>query len=45
VLDLIADGKIQPLLEEIPFTDIAKGKDRLTKGDTLGRLYANPSKA
>lgn len=45
VLDLIADGKIQPLLEEIPFADIAKGLDRLTKGDTLGRLYANPSKA
>jgi propanol-preferring alcohol dehydrogenase len=45
VLDLIADGKIQPLLEEIPFADIAKGLDRLSKGNTLGRLYANPSKA
>lgn len=42
---MIANGKIQPLLEEIPFTDIAKGLDRLTKDDTLGGLYANPSKA
>ncbi len=45
VLHLIANGKIHPTLEEIPFTDIAKGLDRLTKGDTLGRLYADPSKA
>lgn len=45
VLELIAKGKINPLMEEIPFTDIAKGLDRLSTGGVLGRLYADPSKA
>lgn len=45
VLEMIANGKILPILEQIPFTNIAKGLDRLAKGDTLGRLYADPSKA
>lgn len=45
VLGLIANGKIIPRLEEIPFSDIAKGLDRLAKGDSLGRLYADPSKS
>jgi propanol-preferring alcohol dehydrogenase len=31
VLNLITDRKIQPLLEEIPFSDIANGLDRRTK--------------
>jgi propanol-preferring alcohol dehydrogenase len=45
VLELIAKGKIHPIMEEIPFADIPKGLDRIAKGDTLGRLYADPTKA
>jgi propanol-preferring alcohol dehydrogenase len=45
VLELIAEGKIDPLIEEIPFADIPKGLDRLSNGGALGRLYADPSKA
>ncbi|KAL2838985.1 chaperonin 10-like protein [Aspergillus pseudoustus] len=44
VLGLIAKGKIHPILEEIAFADIPKGLDRITKGDTLGRLHADPTK-
>jgi propanol-preferring alcohol dehydrogenase len=44
VLKLIAEGHLNPLLEEIPFVDIAKGLERLTRGEVVGRLYADPSK-
>jgi propanol-preferring alcohol dehydrogenase len=44
VLELIAKGKIHPIVEEIPFADIPKGLDRIAKGDTLGRLYDDPTK-
>lgn len=45
MLGLNANGKILPLLAEIPFTDIVQGLDKLAKGDRLVRLYADPSKA
>lgn len=45
VLGLIANGKLIPRLEEIPFSDIANSLVRLAKGDSLGRLYADPSKS
>ncbi|KAE8337101.1 hypothetical protein BDV24DRAFT_154662 [Aspergillus arachidicola] len=45
VLELIAEGKIVPALEEIPFDDISHGLERLDKGGVIGRLYTDPSKA
>lgn len=44
VPELTAKGKIVSLTEEIPFANVPDGLDRLTKGDVLGRLYADPSR-
>lgn len=44
VLELIAKKKIHPVLDEIPFADIAAGLERLNTGNVVGRLYADPSK-
>ncbi|KAI7758746.1 hypothetical protein LZL87_012252 [Fusarium oxysporum] len=44
-LQLIANKDIEPLLEEIPFSKIKEGLDRLEKGKVIGRLYADPTKA
>lgn len=40
VLDLIADGRLAPVIEEIGFDDIPAGLDRLRSGDVVGRLAA-----
>ncbi|KAG4425976.1 hypothetical protein IFR04_000920 [Cadophora malorum] len=45
VLQLVAERKLSPILEEIAFKDIKKGLDRLEEGTALGRLYADPSQA
>ncbi|EOD43915.1 putative alcohol dehydrogenase protein [Neofusicoccum parvum UCRNP2] len=42
VLDLIAAGKLQPALEEIPFTQVNEGLRRLEQGKVLGRLFVKP---
>ncbi|KAH6959617.1 chaperonin 10-like protein [Ilyonectria sp. MPI-CAGE-AT-0026] len=44
-LQMITDKEIEPLLEEIPFSRIKEGIDRLAQGDVIGRLYADPTKA
>ncbi|KAH7409044.1 alcohol dehydrogenase [Cadophora sp. MPI-SDFR-AT-0126] len=45
VLRLVAEGKLNPFLEEIPFNDVKKGLGRLEEGTALGRLYVDPSRA
>lgn len=45
VLRLIAEGRITPQLEEIPFASIPQGLDKLDRGEVSGRLFADPSKA
>lgn len=42
VLDFIADGRIDPMVEEIPFADLNEGLDRLRRGDVRGRLVTRP---
>nr|RBQ94002.1 hypothetical protein FVER53263_09983 [Fusarium verticillioides] len=44
-LQMIANKEVQPLLEEIPFSGIKEGLDRLEKGNVIGRLYTDPTKA
>ncbi|KAH8649541.1 chaperonin 10-like protein [Ilyonectria robusta] len=44
-LQMIANKEIEPLLEEIPFSKIKEGLDRLSQGNVIGRLYADPTKA
>ncbi|KAE8149482.1 chaperonin 10-like protein [Aspergillus avenaceus] len=44
VLQCIADGRLIPVLEEVPFADIPRGLERLEKGGVTGRLYVDPSK-
>ncbi|KAH7146890.1 alcohol dehydrogenase, partial [Dactylonectria estremocensis] len=43
-LQMIANNEIEPLLEEIPFSEIREGLDRLSQGNVIGRLYADPTK-
>ncbi|KAH6662477.1 putative oxidoreductase [Halenospora varia] len=45
VLNLIADGKIEPVLEEIPFDEVNKGLHRLKEGQVTGRLFTRPRHA
>jgi alcohol dehydrogenase, propanol-preferring len=40
VLDMIADGRLVPVVEEIGFDDIPAGLDRLRAGQLVGRLAA-----
>ncbi|MBI0292974.1 zinc-binding dehydrogenase [Streptomyces sp. PRKS01-29] len=42
VLDFIADGRIEPVVEEIPFADLNQGLDRLRHGKVRGRLVTRP---
>ncbi|KAF5491805.1 alcohol dehydrogenase [Colletotrichum siamense] len=42
-LELVANNKVRPALEEVPFERLAEGVDRLLKGNVVGRLYADPS--
>ncbi|EXM15782.1 Polyketide synthase, enoylreductase domain [Fusarium oxysporum f. sp. vasinfectum] len=44
-LQMIANKEIEPLLEEIPFSKIKEGLDRLSQGNVIGRLYADPTKS
>ncbi|KAM0272842.1 hypothetical protein ACHAQH_008578 [Verticillium albo-atrum] len=43
-LQMIADKSIEPLLEEICFSEIKEGIERLAHGNVIGRLYADPTK-
>ncbi|GHH86337.1 zinc-dependent alcohol dehydrogenase [Streptomyces sulfonofaciens] len=42
VLDFIAEGRIEPVVEEIPFADLNEGLDRLRHGKVRGRLVTRP---
>jgi alcohol dehydrogenase, propanol-preferring len=42
VLDFVADGRIDPMVEEIPFADLNEGLDRLRRGDVRGRMVTRP---
>lgn len=42
VLDFIAEGRIDPIVEEIPFADLNEGMDRLRRGEVRGRLVTRP---
>ena len=44
-LQMIAKKQIDPYVEEIPFGQIKEGLERLAKGDIIGRLFADPTKA
>ncbi|RVX67841.1 hypothetical protein B0A52_07769 [Exophiala mesophila] len=43
VLRLISEGKLVPLLVEIPFDDVPRGLDLLEQGKVVGRLFTNPN--
>ena len=43
VLRLIADGRLSPVLEEIPFDSIPQGLERLAQGNVTGRLFTDPT--
>lgn len=43
-LQLIAQGRLTPLVKEIPFDDIPRGIEELRMGKINGRIFANPSK-
>ncbi|KAE8418648.1 chaperonin 10-like protein [Aspergillus pseudocaelatus] len=43
VLRLIADGRLSPILEEIPFDSIPQGLERLAQGKVTGRLFTDPT--
>ncbi|KIV91604.1 hypothetical protein PV10_06122 [Exophiala mesophila] len=45
VLDLIAQGKISPFLQEIPFSEVGEGLERLDRNEVLGRLFTRPRKS
>lgn len=42
VLELIAEGKLKPHMEEIPFEGVNEGLHRLESGQAVGRLYTRP---
>lgn len=42
VLGLIADGRITPAVEEIPFADLNDGLERIRAGKVRGRLVTRP---
>ncbi|MFF8910829.1 zinc-binding dehydrogenase [Streptomyces olivaceoviridis] len=44
VLDFIAQGRIEPVVEEIPFADLNEGLDRIRRGAVRGRLAVRPGK-
>lgn len=43
VLKLVASGHISPVLEEIPFSGVPLGLQRLESQQVKGRLFTNPS--
>jgi propanol-preferring alcohol dehydrogenase len=42
VLDFIADGRIKPITEEIPFANLNEGLNRLSRSEVRGRLVTRP---
>lgn len=42
VLGFIARGRIEPVVEEIPFADLNEGLDRIRRGGVRGRLVTGP---
>ncbi|CZR68651.1 related to Zn-dependent alcohol dehydrogenases [Phialocephala subalpina] len=44
VLELISKGQIDPVLEEIPFTDVVEGLKRVERSEVNGRLFTRPNK-
>ncbi|RYC78904.1 hypothetical protein BFJ63_vAg18220 [Fusarium oxysporum f. sp. narcissi] len=44
VFKLLQEGRLSPLLIEVPFTDIPASINSLAKGGVNGRLWADPSK-
>jgi alcohol dehydrogenase, propanol-preferring len=44
VLDLIAAGKICPVIQEIPFSEVGEALGRLDRNEVLGRLFTRPGK-
>lgn len=42
-MDLIVQKKFATVLEEIPFSNIIEGIERLATGNAVGRLWADPS--
>lgn len=42
VLALISEGKIEPTVTEVPFSEVAQGLDSLARGEVQGRLYTMP---
>ncbi|KAE8374512.1 chaperonin 10-like protein [Aspergillus bertholletiae] len=44
VLRLIADGRLSPILEQIPFDSIPCGLQRLAQGMVTGRLFTDPTR-
>ncbi|MFB7504880.1 zinc-binding dehydrogenase [Streptomyces broussonetiae] len=42
VLDFIARGRIEPVVEEIPFAALNEGLDRIRRGAVRGRLVTRP---
>ncbi|RYC78407.1 hypothetical protein BFJ63_vAg18718 [Fusarium oxysporum f. sp. narcissi] len=44
VFKFLQDGRLSPLLVEVPFTNIPASIDLLAKGGVNGRLWADPSK-
>ncbi|QLL06516.1 zinc-binding dehydrogenase [Mycobacterium vicinigordonae] len=43
VLDLLADGSLVPLVEEVPFDDLEAALERLERGEVQGRLVTCPT--
>lgn len=43
VLAMIADGVLEPVLEEIAFADLTAGIERLERGEVRGRLFTRPA--
>lgn len=44
-MQLVADGIIKPDIEEIPFSNLPNELKRLERGESIGRLYTDPSKS
>lgn len=42
VLDYLGQGRIQPIVEEILFSDLNEGLERIARGEVRGRLVTRP---
>lgn len=43
VFDLIAEGKLSPLIEEVPFESLVESLHRLEQGKASARMYVRPN--